>query len=55
MGNDHDVIAGCLTTMKAIKAHASSTLTIRHLEILFQIYLSSEITHQDLAKIHSTF
>jgi len=50
MTETEQLITGCLATFKTIKGKTTSLITIRHLEILFHIYLHEGITRQELHK-----
>ena len=51
MNDNQQLISGCLATIKTIRNSTSSSITIRHLEILFHIYLREGITRQQLQEV----
>lgn len=46
--DNKELITACLVTLKGIRSSTSSSITIRHIEILFYIYLHEGITRNEL-------
>ncbi len=49
MSNEEIIIANCVDTIRALRAHSSLSITMNHIEILFIIFLNDKITRNDLA------
>lgn len=49
--NYKEPLAGCLATLRALRAHCSPSINIRHLEIVISIYLFPGITRKQLNEL----